>query len=202
MPTRFTPTELQTLHNKNFFYIKESAIEKIQYLFSDVRDEIKNEVKEKKIVFPAEVDESTGKIFRGENYLGLPYLVLDYPKYFSKDSVFSFRTMFWWGNFFSCTLHLQGKVLDERRNLLIQNWKSLRKKNIHICVGKTPWHYYYKKDNYMMIDRFSETELKQFFITKEFIKFSKKIPLKDYKKLNIFCKESFSVFSSSLSSLR
>jgi len=200
MLQRFTPTELQTLHNTKFFLVKESATEKVQHLFSDVRDEIKSEIKKRKIVFPKEVDASMGKIFRGENYLGLPYLVLDYPKHFSKNSVFAFRTMFWWGNFLSCTLHLQGKALDEKRNLLIQNWKSLRKKNIYLCVNKNPWQYQYTKENYILIDKFSESDLKHLLITKEFIKLSRKIPLKDYKKLNRFCKESFSTFSSSLSS--
>ena len=191
MPQRFTPTELQTLHNKKFFLVKEYATEKVQHLFSDVRDEIKREIKKKKIIFPDEVDGSMGKIFRGENYLGFPYLVLDYPKHFSKNSIFAFRTMFWWGNFFSFTLHLQGKALDEKRNLLVTNWKTFRKKNIYLCVNKNPWQYQYTKENYIPIDKFSESDLKHLFITKEFIKLSRKIPLKDYKKIKKVSRESF-----------
>lgn len=191
MPARFTSTELRTLHNKDFFYIKESATKKIDALLSGVRDEIKLVIKKEKIIFPKDVDARMGKIFRGENYLGLPYLVLDYPKHFSKNSVFAFRTMFWWGNFFSFTLHMQGKALDEKRNLLVTNLKYFRKKNIYICVSKTPWQYHYNKDNYLLIDKISEADIKHLFITKEFIKLSRKTPLKDYKKLSGFCKESF-----------
>jgi hypothetical protein len=194
----FNRTEFSAIHNSDFFYTKAAAIKKIDALLADVRDEIKSVIEKEKLVFPKEADARTGKIFRGENYLGLPYLVLDYPKYFSSDSVLAFRTLFWWGNFFSHTMHLEGKELDKKRNLLIQNWKSFRKKNIYLCVNDTPWQYYYKKDNYIAIERFSETELKKFFIEKNFIKLSRKTPLKEYKKLKKFSKDSFTMFSSSL----
>jgi hypothetical protein len=194
----FTRTELSAIHNSGFFHIKASATHKIDVLLAGVRDEIKHAIQKEKFVFPKEVDAANGKIFRGENYLGYPYLNLDYPKYFGKESVIAFRTLFWWGNFFSHTMHLQGKALEEKRKLLIDNWRSFRKKNIYLCVNDTPWQYYYKKDNYISIDKFSETELKQFFIEKEFIKLSARTSITEYKKLGKFCRETFTVFSSSL----
>ncbi len=48
------------------------------------------------------------KISRGDNYNGLPYLVLDHPRIFQKDNIFALRTMFWWGKQLSVTLHLSG----------------------------------------------------------------------------------------------
>ena len=191
MSAPFTATEIKILHNKNFFLVKAAATQKIHRLLSEVRDEIENVIEKEKIIFPKEVDSQKGKIFRGENYLNLPYLVLDYPKFFSKESVFSFRTMFWWGNFFSFTLHLQGKALDDRRKSLLKNISSLKKKSIYICVNNNPWQYHYQKDNYLAIDKLSNSELKKLILEKEFLKLSRKISLKDYKKVNAFLKESF-----------
>ncbi|HQW24051.1 MAG TPA: hypothetical protein PLI47_12175, partial [Bacteroidia bacterium] len=34
---------------------------------------------------------SSGKIFRGENYRGFPYVLLDCPRLFNRESVFAFR---------------------------------------------------------------------------------------------------------------
>jgi hypothetical protein len=191
---KFTLTELKILHNTDFFLVKTSATKKIEHLFAEARDEIKSVIEEENISFPKEVDVQTGKIFRGENYLGLPYLLLDYPKYFSKESVFAFRTMFWWGIFFSFTLHLQGKALQERRNALIKKISSLKRKNIYICVNNNPWQYHYKKDNYLPVDKLSDIELKKIFLKKEFIKLSRKIPIKDYKSISKFARESFGYF--------
>lgn len=194
----FSSEELITLHNKNFFYVKASVTKKIDELLAEVRDELKSEIQKRKIIFPKEVDVRTGKIFRGENYLGLPYLVLDYPKYFSKHSVCSFRTMFWWGNFFSFTMHLQGKALSKYKAKLIRNKNKLRNKNIFICVNASPWQYHYEKDNYILIDKISSKELKNILSKKEFIKLSRKISLKDYKKLSGFVKESFRMMANTL----
>ena len=52
----------------------------------------------------------SGKISRGENYRGLPYLILDYPAYFSQKDIFAFRTMFWWGHFFQCRTTSTGDI--------------------------------------------------------------------------------------------
>jgi hypothetical protein len=197
MPKTFSAPELQTLHNTKFFEVKAAATKKIEHLFAEVRDEIKEDILKNKIVFPKEVDAMHGKIFRGENYLGLPYLVLDYPKHFSKDSVFAFRTMFWWGNFFSFTLHLQGKALSERREELIQQIPSLKKKSIYVCINSDPWQYHYRKDNYLPIDKFTDRELRKLFTEKEFVKLSRKMPLKDYKNLRAFCREAFEILACS-----
>jgi len=183
--------ELKTIHNTDFFAVKASAAKKIDHLLAEARDEIKKVIEKNKFAFPDGVDASTGKIFRGENYSGLPYLVLDYPKYFSKESVFAFRTMFWWGNFFSCTMHLQGRALEEHRGLLIHDLNSLKNKNIYVCVNSDPWQYHYQKSNYLPVDKLSGPELKKLLCEKEFLKFSRKIPIKDYKKLAQFAAESF-----------
>lgn len=192
---QFTRSELAIIHNSDFFYTKLSIITKIDSLLAQVRDALKQIIKEQNLVFPKEVDVSTGKIFRGENYRGLPYLNLDYPKYFSNDSVITCRTLFWWGNFFSFTIHLQGKALDNRRKLLIQHHKELRKRGIYFCVNHTPWQYHYQPDNYILYDKLREEELKSYFAKNDFIKLSGKIALKDYQKLPDFSVKMFTAFS-------
>src|SRR6187402_1143085 len=59
--------------------------------------------------FPEEIFRTDPKISRGENYKGLPYVILDYPRLFGREDVFAVRTMFWWGHSFHVTLHLKGK---------------------------------------------------------------------------------------------
>ena len=218
MAKNLTSKELKTLHNTDFFLVKASATKKIEHLFAEVRDEIKSAIEENKIVFPKEVDATNGKIFRGENYQGLPYLVLDYPKHFSKDSVFAFRTMFWWGNFFSCTLHLQGKGLEHLTDPIptfpkgqpkvanevratsatLPLWGRWRGSGVYICVNNNPWQYHYKKDNYLSIDKLSDSEIKKMLLESKFIKLSRKIPIKDHKKVVKFARESFLLLQSAL----
>ncbi len=96
--------------------------------------------------------------------------------------------MFWWGNYFSSTLHLQGKYLDFFRNQLICNFEMLLNKNIFICVNDTPWEYHFDKDNYVEITE----EHIEIIKTKLFIKLSKKIPLESYSSVPEFALSYFS----------
>ena len=121
----------------------------------------------------------TSKISRGENYRGLPYLVLDYPAVFSAEDTFAFRTMFWWGNFFSCTLHLQGKPLDLYRDLVIDNIGHLVNYDIFLCINQSPWEYHYEVDNYKLL---SVDDL-DFIKESQFLKLNKKFDLGSWKSL-------------------
>ena len=67
---------------------------------------------------------SSPKISKGENYKGLPWLVLDYPRYFNKEDIFAIRTLFWWGNFFSITLHISGKYKMRYEKKIIDSFES------------------------------------------------------------------------------
>jgi len=56
-------------------------------------------------------------------------VVLDYPRFFSKENVFAIRTFFWWGNYFSVTLHLKGIFLQQWHNAIMKaaaekKWKG------------------------------------------------------------------------------
>ena len=122
------------------------------------------------------------KISRGENYRDLPYMVLDYPARFSKKDIFAYRTMFWWGNFFSCTLHLQGKSLLTYRSKILLNIDQLEKHAYYLCISDSPWQYHYGADNYKQLT-ISDSN---FIETSRFLKLSKKIKLDEWASLPEF----------------
>ena len=122
---------------------------------------------------------NTAKISRGENYKGLPYLVLDYPSVFTKNNILAFRTMFYWGNFFSITLHLQGDYLTLNRDVLHSKIAQLQALELFISTGNSPWQYHYSSDNYLPIAPLD----KEKFFTDSFIKLSQRIPLNEYASL-------------------
>ncbi|MEI9808974.1 MAG: hypothetical protein WDO16_14545 [Bacteroidota bacterium] len=87
-------------------------------------------------VLPPEVIKISPKISKGENYKGLPYLVLDYPRYFEKDNHFAVRSMFWWGNFFSSTLHLSGIYKKKYTSAIEASFTQLQENDFFICVKR------------------------------------------------------------------
>ena len=90
--------------------------------------------------------------------------------------------MFYWGNFFSATLHLQGESLDIHRDSISNNFNDLLNKNIYISVGVTPWEYHYGSDNYMPLSE----DHRELITTCSFLKLSKKMDINDWQKVPEF----------------
>ncbi|MGD8305425.1 MAG: hypothetical protein PVF17_02125 [Ignavibacteria bacterium] len=173
------------MNDSDFLLTKAKIINKVQKLMELTREELVQFVNSSNYSFPEGIDLTTGKISRGENYLNLPYMVLDYPAYFKAENIFAFRTMFWWGNFFSSTLHLEGDSLEKAREKLSAKIEELTGKQVYICTGETPWQYHYGKDNYEILtqDHFD-------FINKcRLLKISKKIDINDWKILPQFSRD-------------
>ena len=168
--------ELLILQDTDFLLTKVTVLQKIHELLGHTREELKRSIQNSNFSFPDGTDLFSGKISRGENYKSLPYMVLDYPTLFSKNSTFAYRTMFWWGNFFSSTIHLEGIALNNYKKSIINNLHMLLKNDIYICVGDTPWQYHYNDDNYVPLNKAH----KNFISNCEFLKLSKKIKLKNW----------------------
>ncbi len=171
--------EFEIIQDKEFLLTKAKAISKIIGILSETRTELKGFLSENSLPFPVKSAFKTDKISRGENYLGLPYLVLDYPAVFSKEGIFAYRTMFWWGNFFSTTLHLEGVYLNYYRNKIIHQLDELDQEQIYIGIGDSPWEYHYKKDNYEILS----PDHKKHIEVCTFLKLSKKITLSNWTKI-------------------
>jgi hypothetical protein len=88
------------------------------------------------------------KVSRGENYRGLPWVMLDYPRVFGRVDVLAIRTMFWWGHGFTVTLHLKGMyqalcvpVIRERR-------AALDAAGFHVGVHADEWRHEHTEEVY------------------------------------------------------
>lgn len=174
-----TNKEIDIFKDKDFLITKTIVINKVHHLFEEVRSTLKESVSNSSFTFPLEVDTKIGKIFRGENYNMLPYVNLDYPKLFVGNDIFTFRTMFLWGSFFSSTLHLSGKYLDGYKKNILSNLQDYLNEDLYICVNESPWHYHYGTDNYVKLTKNNI----QLIENLNFLKLNMKFELNDYNQL-------------------
>ena len=176
--------EFSLIENTAIIHQKAVALSKIKQYLYDFAQILSENCPQNPAFTALALEISPPKVSRGENYLGLPYLVLDHPASYSQSSIFAFRTLFWWGNFFSFTLHLQGEALEKTRAKLLLNQELIKATNFYICVGDTPWQYNYESTNYKKASSLLETELLALLRDKSFIKLSYKLNLEDYQALN------------------
>lgn len=177
-----TDHELTILQDTDFLLTKARALNKVEELLLETRTALEAVVRESGFPFPPGAVLSGGKISRGDNYRGLPYRVLDQPALLTNDNIFAFRTMFWWGHFFSITLHLQGDSLERFRRGLAGRIGQLAEKELYIGIGNTPWEYHYGRDNYAPLETVHRAHLEK----SSFLKLSRKTELVEWERLPSF----------------
>lgn len=167
--------ELSLITNSEWILTKQSVIQKVYELLAGCSQYIEAAIMDK-IFLPAEITATTPKIYKGENYRQLPYVLLDYPRYFQQEETFAIRTMFWWANFFSITLLVSGKF----KNLI--NPEALNKtipwqEDLFICVHEDQWQHHFEADNYLPYHHLTKQQQQELLYSRSFIKLSVKYTL-------------------------
>ncbi|HET7116042.1 MAG TPA: hypothetical protein VFI29_06105 [Hanamia sp.] len=184
-----SPLEMEVVSNTQWIFTKQIIIDKVYHLFGLLHDEYKKSVALEKEFLPAYFQKPGGKIAKGEKYNGLPYLILDYPAMYQKENVFAVRTMFWWGNFFSISLHLSGKYFKSLNNIS-ECLTFLRGKNFFVCVNENEWEHDFYSSNFIGINEL-DAKQKERIIEKSFFKIAKKIQLEKWESAPHFLIQTF-----------
>jgi hypothetical protein len=184
--------EFAVLLDKNFLIQKNSISKSIQRMLAFIEGEIKEEIKKCSFPFPDDTFLKSGKISKGENYRGLPYFVLDYPRLFKDTDIFTFRTMLRWGHEFSCTLHLSGNSLKYIDDEVFSKLKQLE--DSYFCISSSPWEYHYESDNYILVSKLTVEVMKNHIEQHHFVKISRCISLNSWDFFPTFCLENLQKF--------
>lgn len=176
---RLSQEELLLVQNAEWLLTKNRIIEKAFAIFGSVATEVQNIFAGQDLLWP-EVLAASPKIFKGENYKGLPYVMLDYPRSFGKQDIFAIRTMFWWGNFFSTTLHVKGQYKRYVESLLKDRWAIFKDNEFYIGIHADEWRHDFESDNYILLLEADMQTVMRELLKKDFCKLSRKVPLKEW----------------------
>lgn len=194
---KLSTAELLLVCDEQFILTKNSIINKVYQLFGVLSENFLAKTKSHEHIIPAEALKLYPKIYKGENYNGLPYVTLDYPRYFSKEIMFAIRCFFWWGNFFSITLHLAG---EHAKNFISSAAVGLQKNNWYVCVNEKQWEHHFNSDNYVLANDDAVIQLnKKLKEEIPFLKIAKKIPLQQWDEAYDFFTSNFDEIFSLLS---
>jgi hypothetical protein len=174
---RLSKKEMELLTNADWILTKNGIIQKVKQLLESLLVSQQEYISLHPVHLPEELLRVSPKISRGENYLGLPYLILDHPRYFDKTNIAAIRTFFWWGNFFSTTLHLSGDYKKKWEDRLVNSFRLLQKEDYSISVHKSEWEHHFEKENYISLKDLSKNDLENQLRDRAFIKLAKKTML-------------------------
>jgi hypothetical protein len=172
-------SEVALLKDVSFFHSKRALTDRIVVIFNNLEESLIQASTKYAAIIPASAMIRKGKISKGENYLGLPYMVLDFPSSFQKDNIFAFRTMMWWGHAFTCTLHLSGQYLNLMKPDFCDNNLSETAEDIYVCINADMWLHHHEPSNYIQLKEFRTSfgSISEHAKKQGFLKISIRIPI-------------------------
>ena len=185
-----SPQEMELVNNTEWILAKQQIIKKVFEMFGDLIEVMKKAAIPYHPLFPESMRSGNGKITKGENYRSLPYVMLDYPAFFEKENILAIRTMFWWGNFFSITLHVSGIHQQKFKRAEQDMLAFLQKNNFFICVNGDEWQHHFEPDNYIPAVQVSLLQFQE-LLNRDFFKVSKKVALSRWEHAGDFIANAF-----------
>jgi hypothetical protein len=179
--------QLAMASDKNIILTKRAVIETTSALFNSLIPFI-NKSFSNTILDVEELSSSIPKITKGENYNEFPYVILDYPAVFEKENIFAIRTMFWWGNFISITLHISGKYKKYFEKNIFTRIKQAE--DFFVCVAENEWQHHFEENNYKKMLDINEAETSNIH-KKEFLKVALKYELHHWNMMQSILPEGY-----------
>ena len=179
--------ELNLAKNREVILTKNGIIRKVVSEFAELAGTFQKIAENYHDIFPTETFLIPPKISKGEQHEELPYVMLDYPRVFSKENVFAIRCFFWWGNFFSMTLHLKGIYKEQYENIISEKASLLSENGFHIGVSEEEWRNDFANDNYMPMNEISADKSS----SSDFLKIAAKWELDENGRITSILEEKF-----------
>ena len=178
-----TAEERALVVNAEWLYLKNNVLQKVMTLMGQLQLALEAHPVTGAFPFPEHTLKAGGKISRGERYKELPYVILDYPRFFTRDNIFAFRTMFWWGHYFIATLHLAGEEKERYGNAIASAWQQLAAHQFQVYLQEDPWLHDLEDGNYKLISAIPVLEFKQLIARRPFIKLAKPYSFEEWGKI-------------------
>jgi hypothetical protein len=195
IPAKIILSDLERtlISDPGWILAKNEVIRKMTLLFGQLSDQFMSNPEMTKL--PEEVRIIPPKISKGENYKGLPYLVLDFPRYFDKNHVFAIRTFFWWGHCFSSTLHLKGRYRDQFADNVLKLAQTEQTIEWMMNHSEEEWVHDPKEIKHWI--RFSEIKPEE-IMNRGLFKLSAVLPIEKWEEANSFLSQLFNLYLKSL----
>ncbi len=178
---QLSPEEEQLVQKADWILAKNTVLKKVNEALGRLQKEQSSWLQEHPAFLKEHPRALYPKISRGENYGGLPYLVLDYPRLFDKENVFAIRSFFWWGHFFSTTLHIAGSYQEQFREKIADGFQQLQQDAFFICTHTEQWEHHFEPSNYTALKNLTTAQFKTIVHEKPFTKISYKIAVNDWR---------------------
>ena len=137
----FTPEEISRLVDTDFFRAKSQISAKVRHSLEQLYRAFQSELVGRDLLAPDGFDPESAQFVKGEHLEDFPYQYLDFPRHYTREDKFSFRTLFWWGHHVVFALILEGSHIRQYKQNLMNRYASLANQGICLCLSPSLWEW-------------------------------------------------------------
>ncbi len=175
----FTAKEIALLSDTDFFSAKAHISPKIRHLLERIHESFQHELKAHHLLVPDAFDPNASQFVKGEHLEDFPYQYLDYPRFFTKNVKFSFRSLVWWGHHMVFALILEGGHLRRYKENLINRFPSVADREIRLCLSHSLWEWKQGSGYTLDLTAGRSSEVAAVLAHRPFFKLARFVPFSD-----------------------
>ena len=180
----FTSKEIALLSDTEFFSAKAHVSPKIRHLLEQIHEALQRELTAHRLLVPDGFDPGACQFVKGEHLEDFPYQYLDYPRFFTRDVKFAFRSLVWWGHHVVFALILEGGHLRRYKENLINRFPSVADREIRLCLSHSLWEWKQGPGYTLDLTRERYSEVAAVLANRPFFKLARFVPFSDPAVLN------------------
>ena len=175
----FSQEEVHCLANTDFFRTKAKITLQVRKILEELHEHLKSELTGLDLVVPQNFRPDAMQFVKGEHLEDFPYQYLDYPRHFTREEKFAFRSLLWWGHHMVFSLILEGPHIRRYKENLINHWTVIADHDIHLCLSPSLWEWKYGPGYTMELTNDRKSQTAAVLAHRSSMKLARFIPLTD-----------------------
>ena len=178
-PPLFSPEEVACFADTNFFRIKAHVSVKVRQILENLHEGFKAELVGCDLLAPESFKPDAVQFVKGEHLEDFPYQYLDYPRHYTRDEKFAFRSLFWWGHHMVFALILEGPHIRRYKENIIDHFADITGNHISLCLSSSLWEWKDGPGYTMELNHDRKSQTAAVLANRSFVKLARFIPLND-----------------------
>lgn len=137
----FTHDELALITDTTFFPAKAVIAQKVKQMLERLHGALSAELAEQSLIVPPGFNPASVQFVKGEHLEDFPYQYLDFPRFFTRENKFAFRSLFWWGHHVVFALMLEGIHLRRYKENLFNRYANVADRQLALCLSPSLWEW-------------------------------------------------------------
>ena len=175
----YSQNECSHLSDREFFKSKAHISKKIRRTLEQLHHVFQAELSEQDLLVPEGFNPEAVQFVKGEHLEDFPYQYLDFPRFYRKEEKFSFRSLFWWGHHVAFALILEGPLIRQYKQNLINGYAMLSDRNICLCLSPSLWEWNAGAGYTLELTHDRKSEVAAVLANRSFFKLARFIPMND-----------------------